>query len=131
MRRLTQEAQDAQEQLDALRDTLSQLRSDRQSPSDRDHPPRYRPPTTWPFDTGRPPLPPEWDFDTGTPPVSSAIDPESSHRSTKWSPRSPIQDPIISSTRLAACPLEIPRVCDHDQESEVAKEQRVALAELI
>jgi hypothetical protein len=129
MRRLTQEAQDAQEQLDALRDTLSQLRSDRQSPSDRDHPPRYRPPTTWPFDTGRPPLPPEWDFDTGTPPVSSAIDPDASHRSTNRSSRPPIQDPIDSSTRLAARLLKIPRVCD--QKSEVAKEQRATSAKLI
>ncbi|KAF8502933.1 hypothetical protein F5888DRAFT_1668338 [Russula emetica] len=65
MRRLTREAQDAQEQLDALRDTLSQLRSDRQPPLHRDQPLRYQPPTTWPFDTGRPPLPPEWNLDTG------------------------------------------------------------------
>jgi hypothetical protein len=109
MRRLTQEAQDAKEQLDALRDTLSQLRSDRKSPSDRDHPPRYQPPTTWPHDTGRPPLPPEWNLpDTGTPPVRSAIDPDSSHRSTKWSPRSPLQDPLDSSARLAARLLVTP-----------------------
>ena len=126
MRRLTQEAQDAQEQLDALRDTLSQLRSDGQTPLDRDHPLRYQPPTTWPYDTGQPPLPPEWNLATGVPPVSSAIDPDSSHRYTKRSPRSPIQDP---STCLAARLLEIPGVCD--QESKVAKEQRAALPELI
>jgi chromosome segregation ATPase len=127
-RRLTQEAQDAQEKLDALRDTLAQLRSDGQTPLDREHPPRYLPPTTWPSDTGQPPLPPEWNLDTGTPPVSSAIDPASSHLSTKWSPRSPIQDPLNSSTRLAARLLEIPVVCD--KESKVAEEPRAALAEL-
>jgi hypothetical protein len=124
IRHLTQEAQEAQQQLDALRDTLSQLRSD-----DRDRPPGYQSPTTWPFDTGRPPLPPEWNLNTGTLPVSSAIDPDPSHRSTKWSPQSPIQDPMDSSTRLPARLLEKPGVCD--QESEVAKEQRAAPAELI
>ncbi|KAF8502908.1 hypothetical protein F5888DRAFT_1123729 [Russula emetica] len=129
MRRLTQEAQDAQEQLDALRHTLSQLRSDRQPSLDRDQPLRNQPLTTWPFDTGRPPLPPEWNLDTGTSPVSPAIDPDSSHGSTKSTPRSPIQDPMDSSKRLAARLLEIPGVCD--QESEVAKEQRAALVELI
>ncbi len=45
MLRLTQVAQDAQEQLDPLRDTHSQFRSDGQSPLDRDHPLRYQPPT--------------------------------------------------------------------------------------
>ena len=129
MRRLKQEARDAQEQLDALRHTLSQLRPDGQSPLDRDHPPRYQPPTTWPYDTGRPPLPPERKLDTDTPPVTSAIDPDSPHRSTKSSSRSPIQDPTDPSTRLAARLLEIPGF--RDQESEVAKEQRAALAELI
>ena len=129
MRRFAQEALDAQEQLDALRDTLSQLRSDGQTPLDRDHLRRYQPPTTWPHDTGQPPLPPEWNLDTGTPPVSSAIEPDSSHQSTKWSTRSPIQDPINSPTHLAVRPLEIPGACD--QESEVAKKQRAAPAELI
>jgi hypothetical protein len=124
IRRLTQEAQDAQEQLDALRDTLSQLRSNRQPPSDPDEPLEYQPPPTWPYDTGRPPLPPEWNLDTGTLPVSSVIDPDSSHWSTKCSPRSPIQVPVDTSARL----LEIPGVCD--QESKVTKEPRVALAEL-
>ena len=114
MHHLTQEAQEAQEQLDTLRDTLSQLRSD-----NRDHPPGYQPPRTWPFDTGRPPLPPESSLNNGTPPVSAAIDPDPPHRSTKWSPRSPIQDPMKSSTRLPPRLLEIPGV--YDQESEVAK----------
>jgi hypothetical protein len=124
MHHLTQEVQEAREQLDALRDTLSQLRSD-----DRDDPPGYQPPTTRPYDTGQPPLPPERNLNTGIPPVSSAIDPNSSHRSTKWSPRSPIQDPMDSSTRLPARLFEIPGVCD--QESEVAKEQRAGVAELM
>ena len=124
IRRLTQEAQDAQEQLNALRDTLYQLHADRQPPLDH-----YQPPTTWPFDTGQPPLPPEWNLigpitDT---PVGSAIDSDSSHRSTEWSQRSPIQDPMNSSTRLAARILEIPVSCD--QESKVAKGQRAALLE--
>jgi len=129
MRRLIQDAQDAQEQLDALRVTLSQLRSDGQSPLDLDLPHRYQPPTTWPYDTGKPPLPPEWNHNTSTSitPVSSAID--SSHSSTKWSPGSPTRDPMDSSTRLAARMLEIPRVCD--QESEVAKKQRAEQAESI
>lgn len=126
IRHLKQEAQDAQEQLDALRNTLSQLRSDPQSPLDREHSLRYRPPRTWPYDTGRPPLPPEWNVDTGTSPVSSAIDPDSSHCDTKSSSRTPIHD---SSTHLAARLLEIPGF--RDQESEVAKEQRAALANLI
>jgi chromosome segregation ATPase len=117
IRRLTHDTQEAQEQLDALRNTLSQH---------RDHPPRYQPPTTWLYDTGRPPLPPECNVDTGTPPISSAIDPDSSHCYTKSSSRSPIHD---SSTHLAARLLETPGFCD--QESEVAKEQRAALAELI
>ena len=124
IRRLTQEAQGAQEQLDALRHALSQLPPDRRPPldRDRDHPVRYQPPTTWSYDTDRPPLPPEWNLNTGASPVSSAIDPDSAHRSIKWSPRSPIQD---SSARL----LEIPGFCD--QESQVAKEQRAAPADLI
>ena len=124
MRRLTQEAQDAQEQLDALRDTLSQLRSD-----DREHLPVYQPPPTWPYDTGQSTLPPERNHNTGTPPVSSATDPDSSHWSTKWSPHSPIHDPMGSSTRLPAHLLERPSVCD--QESEFAKEQQAGQSELI
>ena len=132
IRRLTQEAQDAKEQLDALRDTLSQLRSDRQSPLDCDHPLRIQPPATWPFDIGRPPLPPEWNLlDTGTPPVSSAIDSDSSHQSTKCSPRSPIQDPMDSSTHLASLLLRLVKPGLIDQESEAAKEQRAKLTELI
>ena len=126
IRRLTQEAQDAQEQLNALRDTLHQLRADRRPPLDH-----YQPPTTWPFDTGQPPLPPEWNLiglitDT---PVSSAIDPDSSHHSTEWSQRSLIQGSMNSSTRLAACLIETPVSCD--QESKVAKRQRAALLEQI
>jgi hypothetical protein len=128
MQRLTQEAQDAQEHLNALRDTVSQLRSDGQSPSDRHHPLRYQPPTTWPYDPGRPPLPPEWNPDTGTPPISSAINPDSSHRSTKWPPRSTARDPMDPSIRPAARPLEIPGV--RGQGLEVAKEHRAALREL-
>jgi hypothetical protein len=128
MRRLAQEAHDAQEQLDALRVTLSRLRSDGQSPLDRDHPPRYQPPTTWLYDTGQPPLPPEWNLDTGTPPVSSAFNSDSSHQSTKWSPRSPTQRTADPSTRLAASPFDIPGFCDQD--SEVAKIQRAELCQV-
>ena len=133
IRRLTQEVQDAQEQLDALRNTSSQLRFDGQSPLlDRDHPLHYQPATTWPYDTGQPPLPPEWnlnDLNTSTPPVSSAIDPGFSRLSAKLSPRPPIQDPTDYSILLTPPLLEIPGFCD--QESEVAQEQQAALAELI
>ena len=122
MRRLTQEALDAQEQLDALRDTLSQLRSD-----DRDHPPGYQPPTTWSFDTDRPPLPPERNLNTGTPPVSSAIGRGSSHRSTKRSSRSPIQEPMDSSTRLPARLLE--RDETRLREELIATKEQLRLAE--
>ena len=131
IRRLTQEAKDAQEQLDALRNPLSRppSRSDGQSPLDRDHPLRHQPATTWPYDTGQPTLPPEWELNTSIPPVSSAIDPDSSHRSTKLSRHSPIQDLMDSSTRLASLLLEILGFCD--QGSEVAKKLWAALAELI
>jgi hypothetical protein len=96
LRRLSQEA------LDTLRDTPVQLR---QPPLDFDYPPRYQPSTTtWPYDTGQPPLPPEHILDTGTLPVSSFIDPNSSFRSTQWSPHIPSQDQD-SSTRQAALPI--------------------------
>ncbi len=129
IRRLTQEAQDAHEKLDALRDTVLQLRRDRQSPSDRDHALRYQPPTTCPYDTGQPPRPPEWVLDNGIRPVNSTINPDSSFHSMKRLPHSHSRDQEDSSTRLAARLLEIPGFCD--LESEVAKEQRAALEELI
>ena len=68
MRRLTQEAQNAQEQLDILEDELSRLRADRQST-----------------------------LDHGAPPTSST-NPGSSPRLTKSSPYIPIQDQEDSPT---------------------------------
>jgi chromosome segregation ATPase len=120
MRRLKQEAQ---EQLDTLRDALSQLRPDRRSPLDNDHRLRYQPPTTWPYDTGQPSLPPERILDTGTPPISSAINPnpDPSLRFTKWSPPSHSQVQGDSSTRRSA------RLYPG---SKVAKKQRAAQQEL-
>jgi len=72
--RLKQEAQDAQEQLDTLRDAMSQLHADeRSSPLDHDQSARY----------SQPPLPPECIHDTGAPPISPSSthqDPTSDHR---------------------------------------------------
>jgi hypothetical protein len=149
LRRLSQEA------LDTLRDAPVQLR---QPPSDHDH---YQlPTTTWPYDTGQPPLPPEHILDTSTLPVSSFIDPNSSFCSTQWSPHIPSQYQD-SSTRQAALPINSsinanssfcstqwsPHLPSQDrdsstrlaarllgcwdQESEVDEDQRAALEELI
>ena len=82
IRRLKQEAQDAQEQLVSLRSTMSRLHADGRSPLDRDHSALYRQPTTRSNDTCQPPLPPERIPDTGTPPTRLAtnlLPPKSSH----------------------------------------------------
>lgn len=75
MRRLTQEAQNAQEQLDILEGELSRLRADRQST-----------------------------LDHGTPPTSSSTNLDSSPRLTKSSPYIPLQDQEDSPT-LHVVPL--------------------------
>jgi hypothetical protein len=93
-------------------------------PLNRDHRPRYhRRTTTWPNDTDQPPLPPEQIRYTGTPPVSSAINPDSSSRPTKWPPTQNRKEPDISP-HMRACLLQIAGI--FDEESEVAKEQRAA-----
>jgi hypothetical protein len=75
MRRLTQEAQNAQEQLDILEDELSRLRADRQST-----------------------------LDHGTPPTGSSINLDFSPRLAKSSPYMPSQDQEDSPT-LHVVPL--------------------------
>jgi chromosome segregation ATPase len=102
MHRLTQEAQNAQEQLDALREEVSRLRADGQSRLDHDHLPCHQPPTTRSPDAVQPPLPPEQNPDTGTPgpPIGSAINLDSSLRSTKSSPHAPCQDQEVSPSHL-------------------------------
>ena len=76
---LARDARDAQDQLIALRDELSRLRTGGQSPLHCAHPFSNRYPTAEPVDhdIGQPPLPPEPFFDTGTPPSSSASDAKS------------------------------------------------------
>jgi DNA repair exonuclease SbcCD ATPase subunit len=96
IRRLKQEAKDAQEQLDSLRSTMSELHADGRSPLDHDHSALYRDHWvaleklfTWmrqgECDTCQPPLPPEHIYDTDGPPISPAanVDSESSPLSTK------------------------------------------------
>ena len=68
---IAQEAGDAQEQLIALRDELSRLRTGGQSSLHCAHPSSYRHPTTAPVDTCQTPLPPEPCFDSSSPLVSS------------------------------------------------------------
>ena len=82
MHLIARDARDAQEQLIALRDELSRLRTGGQSPLHCAHPYSYRHPTTAPVDrdTGQPPLPPEPCFDTGTPLLSYATDAEPNER---------------------------------------------------
>ena len=116
MRRLTQEAEDA------IRDARLQALLD------RDHP-RYQPPQpTWPNDTGQTPLPPERTLDTGTPPANSATDHNPSSRYIGYSSRSPNHDDQ-DTARMVAPWLKIPSC--FDMESEVAKEQREKLEEMI
>jgi len=117
MSRLKQEAQDAQEQLDTLRGAMSQLRVDGGSPLDHDHLARYRQPTTRPYNSCQPPLPPERIHDTGTLPISPVTNVDSSLCSTKSSSCSPSRDQEDSST------------CK-DQKSEVAQDHRAALKKL-
>jgi hypothetical protein len=110
--RLRQEAQDAQEQLDTLRGAMSQLHADGRSPLDHDHSARYRQPTTPPYDTCQPPLPPERIRDAGTPPISPAT-----NVSTKPSPYSHSQNQEGASTH-------------RDPISEVTQDHRAALKKL-
>ena len=116
MRRLTQEAEDA------LRDARLQALLD------RDHPRYQRPQPTRPNRTGQTPLPPERTPDTGTLPVRSATDRNPSSRSTGYSSRSPNHDDE-DTARMVAPWLKIPSC--FDMESEVAKEQRAKLEEMI
>ena len=116
MRRLIREAEDA------LRDARLQ------SLSDRDHPRRQPPPQTLSYDTGQGSLPPERIFASGTLPANSATNPDSSSRPTGRSSRSPNNE-LDYTARLVAPWLEIASCCD--MESEVAKESRANLEEMI
>jgi hypothetical protein len=108
MRRLTQEAQSSQEQIDSLRDEVWRLRAHGLDP--------YQPPITRPRDAGQPPLPPEQIPDAGTP-IGSTINLDSSHRSTS---HAPFQDQEDGSSTDHAHVL---------QEELVATKEQLRLAE--
>ena len=129
MHLIAQEARDAQDQLATLRDVLSRRRADVRFPLVRAHSSGHRHPTTELVDTDQPPLPPEQILDAGNPPVSLAIDPDSLRYPTKSSRRSSGQDGRDLSTCPASRLLQIPAFLD--QTSDVAKDQRAALEELL
>lgn len=85
MRLIAQDARDAQEQLIALRDELSRLRTGGQSPLHCARPYGYRHPITAraDCDTGPPPLPPELRFDTDTPLLIYATDAKTNERNDR------------------------------------------------
>ena len=129
MHLIAQEARDAQDQLATLRDVLSRRRADGRFPLVRAHSSGHRHPTTELVDTDQPPLPPEQILDAGNPPVSLAIDPDSLRYPTKSSRQSSGQDGGDLSTCPASRLLQIPAFLD--QTSDVAKDQRAALEELL
>ena len=117
MRRVRQEAEDA------LRDARLQ------SLLERDHPRRQPPTATTSYDTGQGSIPPKRILASGTLPARSPTNPDSSSRPTGQSPLLPNQDELDYTARLVAPWLEIPSCLD--MESEVAKESRAALEEMI
>ncbi len=121
IRCLKQEAQDAQQQLDTLQD------ADGQSPLNQPEDHSYRQPTTWPYYTGQPPLPPEQIHDPDIPPD---INLEFSLRSTKSSPYSPSQNQEDSSTHQIARLLQTSADACFDPATEVTQDHRAALKEL-
>ncbi len=127
IRCLKQEAQDAQEQLDTLRDAMSKLCRDGRSPLNQPEDHSYRQPTTWPYNTGQPPLPPEQIHDPGTPPD---INPESSLCSTKSSSYAPSQIKGDSSTRQIAHLLQTSADACFDPASKVTQDHLVTLKKL-
>ncbi|KAI9510003.1 hypothetical protein F5148DRAFT_1366837, partial [Russula earlei] len=127
--RLVQEARTAQEQLEALRDELSQLRADGRPQLFHVPPPDYHPPSIKPADTGQPPLLPERILDIGTPPVNSVFGPNSSLRPAESQGYLHRQDRDGASASQAA---SFHQICgSFDQVSDVAKSQRAALEELL
>ena len=99
IRRFKEEAQDAQEQLDDLRNAMSELHADRRSLLGRDNSACYRQPITQPCDTCHLSLPEHHGTDnSGAPPISPATNVDSSLRSTKSPSNSPGQDQEGSST---------------------------------
>ena len=128
--RITQGAQAAQAELDALRDVQSRIRAHGHSSLDVVvYPPRCQPPTNEPVDTGQRLLPPERILDTGPRPLSPAIDPDPSLCSAIASQHSSNHDWGDHSTRRADYLLQISSC--FDQVSDVAKAQRTALKGLL